>query len=193
VKAEQEIERIVQQNSGLIALLVGRTLRRCPRLPTVYDYDDLYSLGNIGLLSAARTYDPQRGVAFSTYAYRCIEHAILGALKREWDQQIECVCLSQLSAEEDENPIEDQIRDTAPDASKVALHRSDRELLDAAMAGLPDRQQEVIRSIYFDGESIADVARRWRLSMQAVQKQHVLALKALKHRLRSFGIRQWTD
>ena len=191
--AEQEVERIVQQNSGLIALLVGRTLRRCPRLPAVYDYDDLYSLGNIGLLSAARTYDPQRGVAFSSYAYRCIEHSILGALKRECDQQIDCVCMSQISGEDDENPIEDQIRDTAPDAGTVALHRSDRELLEAALEGLSDRQREVISSIYFEGDSIAEIAQRWRLSMQAVQKQHVLGLKALKHRLRGFGIRQWTD
>src|SRR5438105_4585712 len=121
VRAEQDVEEIVQQNSGLIALLVGRTLRRCPRLPSVYDYDDLYSLGNIGLLSAARTYDPERGVAFSTYAYRCIEHAIMGALKREWDQQIDCVCLSQLPGEEDENQIEEQIADAAPDASAMAF------------------------------------------------------------------------
>jgi RNA polymerase sigma factor (sigma-70 family) len=159
----------------------------------VYDYDDLYSLGNIGLLSAARTYDAQRGVAFSTYAYRCIEHSILGALKREWDQQIECICLSQLSVEEDDNPIEEQIPDTAPDASAIAFHRCDRDLLEAAIEGLSERQQEAVRSIYFEGESIAEIAKRWRLSMQAVQKQHVLALKALRLRLRSFGIRQWAD
>jgi RNA polymerase sigma factor (sigma-70 family) len=191
VKAEQDVETIVQQNQGLVALLVGRTLRRCPRLPAVYDHDDLYALGSMGLLSAARTYDPQRGVAFSTYAYRCIEHAILGALKREWDQQIECVCLSQFTVEEDENPIEDQIHDLAPDASEMALHRCDREILEAAMEGIADRQKEVIRSIYFEGESIAEIARRWRLSMQAVQKHHTLGLRALRHQLRNIGIRQW--
>jgi RNA polymerase sigma factor (sigma-70 family) len=193
MKAEQDVEQIVQQNTGLIAMLVGRTLRRCPRLPSVYDYDDLYSLGNIGLLSAARTYDPERGVAFSTYAYRCIEHAIMGALKREWDQQIDCVCLSQLPGEEDENQIEEQIADAAPDASAMAFSRCDRELLETAMAGLSKRQAEVIRSIYFEGEPISQIAHRWRLSMQAVQKQHLLGLKSLKQRLRNLGIRQWTD
>src|SRR5258708_35643124 len=147
MRAEQDVDRIVQQNAGLVSLLVGRTLRLCPKLPSVYDHDDLYALGNMGLLSAARTYDPARGVAFSTYAYRCIEHAILGALKREWGQQIECVCLRQLAREEDDNPIEEQFADTAPDASKMAFNRSDREILEAAMEGLPQRQAEVIRTL----------------------------------------------
>jgi len=193
MRVEQDVDRIVQQNTGLVSLLVGRTMRQCPRLPSVYDHDDLYSLGNIGLLSAARTFDPERGVAFSTYAYRCIEHAILGALKREWGQQIDCVSLSPMTGDEDDNPIEEQIADTAPDASKMAFNRSDREILEAAMEGLPKRQAEVIRSLYFNGESIPQLAKRWRLSMQAVQRQHFLGLKALRQRLRNLGIRQWND
>src|SRR5437762_3505626 len=84
---EDEVARIVHENAGLVGTLVNRTLRLFPRLPGGYDRDDLRSLGYLGLLRAAQTFDSARGVAFSTYACRCIENAIARALKRESERQ----------------------------------------------------------------------------------------------------------
>ena len=39
--------------------------------------EDLISTGSIGLIKAVNTFDPARGIKFSTYASRCIENAIL--------------------------------------------------------------------------------------------------------------------
>lgn len=39
--------------------------------------EDLISTGSIGLIKAVNTFDPSRGIKFSTYASRCIENAIL--------------------------------------------------------------------------------------------------------------------
>ena len=39
--------------------------------------EDLISTGSIGLIKAVNTFDPTRGIKFSTYASRCIENAIL--------------------------------------------------------------------------------------------------------------------
>ncbi len=41
------------------------------------DYEDLLSSGNIGLIKAVLTFDPEKGARFATYACRCIEKAIL--------------------------------------------------------------------------------------------------------------------
>jgi RNA polymerase sporulation-specific sigma factor len=188
---EREVERIMQENVGLVLSLVGRTCRLYPILPSGYDREDLYSLGNIGLLSAARTFDPNRGVAFSTYAYRCIERAISGQLKREWNQQIECVSLSGLSDDEDDNPLEDRITDGTADALAAALNRCDRDLLETVIARLPEPLAQVIWQIYFDGDSVHQVAQRRRLSPQAVLNLQRRALKALRLQLRRLGIWQW--
>ncbi|MBR6570578.1 MAG: sigma-70 family RNA polymerase sigma factor [Clostridia bacterium] len=40
-------------------------------------FDDLISIGAIGLIKAVRSYDPDAGTSLSTYAARCIENAIL--------------------------------------------------------------------------------------------------------------------
>ena len=75
-------QRIVEQHAGLVRALVGRTLRLYSRLPGSFEREDLECYGRIGLLHAARTYDDTRGVAFSTYAYKCIQNQIVGALDR---------------------------------------------------------------------------------------------------------------
>ena len=44
--------------------------------------EDLISTGSIGLIKAVNTFDPARGIKFSTYASRCIENAILTYRKK---------------------------------------------------------------------------------------------------------------
>lgn len=41
------------------------------------DQDDLISIGTIGLIKAAATFDYEKGTRFATYASRCIENDIL--------------------------------------------------------------------------------------------------------------------
>lgn len=187
---EQDVERMVRENTGLVGRLVSRTLRLFPRLPPAYDREDLQSLGYLGLLRAAQTFDPGRGVAFSTYAYRCIETTITGALKREADRQIDCISLSLLINEEGDNALEDQIPDKGIDAASEALNVCERELFEKALRGLSDREAGLIRAVYFDGDSVAQVAERWGLNAQAVQNLHVKALRALRVRLKRLGVRR---
>jgi RNA polymerase sigma factor (sigma-70 family) len=187
---EQEVERIVRENSGLVGAFVNRTLRLFPRLPSGYDREDLQSLGYMGLLRAAKTFDPERGVAFSTYAYRCIETTIAGALRRETDRQIDCISLSLLIGADEDNPLEDQIAHQGPDASVEALNTVERELMEQAMEGLPDQQVKLIHALYFDGDSVPQVAQQWGLNPQAVQNIHIKALKAMRVRLKRLGVRR---
>jgi RNA polymerase sporulation-specific sigma factor len=190
MRSPKEVERIVHENAGLVGSLVSRTLRLFPRLPSGYDREDLQSIGNVGLLRAAQTFDPARGVAFSTYAYRCIEYAIAGELKRATDRQIDTISLSLLLGEEEDNPLEDQIPDLTANAEAVVFNSCDREILETALEGLPEPQARVIRALYFEQDSVAQVAERWRLSSQAIQNLHVRALKALRLRLRRMGIKK---
>lgn len=63
----------------LVRYVVGRL---CIDLPASIDRDDLYSYGVLGLLHAATTYDPSRGVAFKTHAFIHIRGSILDELRK---------------------------------------------------------------------------------------------------------------
>jgi RNA polymerase sporulation-specific sigma factor len=189
METDHEVERLVHENAGLVAALVRHTLRLSSWLPGGYDREDLQSLGNLGLLRAAQTFDPGRGVSFSTYAYRCIKNTIAGALKREADRHIDCLSLSLPIGLEEDSSLEDQIADQTADTTQSALQGVDRELLERAMEGLSERQAEVIQGLYFSGDSVHQVSERCRLSIQAIQNQHLRALRVLRGRLRRLGFR----
>ena len=60
---------------------VARQLER--KLSNELDHDELVSAGTLGLMSAMNSFDPSRGLAFSTFAVPRIRGAILDELRRQ--------------------------------------------------------------------------------------------------------------
>lgn len=70
----------VEENMGL----VGKVIRDCVHTLAkgcIYDYDDLFQIGCIGLCKAAQTDRPGYKGAFSTYAYLLIRNEIYTQLE----------------------------------------------------------------------------------------------------------------
>jgi RNA polymerase sporulation-specific sigma factor len=72
VLTKAEKDRFTEQNLGLVRMCVARFVGKG------YDYEDLYSVGCIGLVKAVSGFDESLGNKFSTYAVP----VILGELKR---------------------------------------------------------------------------------------------------------------
>ncbi len=63
--------------------LVRHVLGRLPiTLPAFMDREDLFEVGVLGLMNAARSYDSSKGAQFKTHAYVNIRGAILDELRR---------------------------------------------------------------------------------------------------------------
>ena len=97
-------------------------------------YDDLLQEGRIGLWQAILHFDPQRGVAFSTYAGVAIQHRIWHAAKQAG------------LPESEPSPAD------LPDACELAeenVWRADvREALVGAVSRLPERLRQVVCAAY---------------------------------------------
>lgn len=76
-----ETDRLVSENLGLV-YDVARKLTRSSGVGP--ERDDLISAGVQGLIQAARSYDPERGLAFSTLAVTRVRGAMLDEMRR-WD------------------------------------------------------------------------------------------------------------
>jgi RNA polymerase sigma factor for flagellar operon FliA len=74
-----ERQALLTQHVGLVHH-VARQLAQ--RLSTAADLDELVSAGSLGLIQAADSFDPRRGLAFSTYAVPRIRGAMLDELRR---------------------------------------------------------------------------------------------------------------
>src|SRR5437870_2119209 len=81
-RLEREVEKLVRENHKLVHFQVSRYLQRF--YVGEMEREDLVSWGLIGLVQAARAWDPERSGAFSTLACRAIERMIIRGVRREW-------------------------------------------------------------------------------------------------------------
>ena len=74
--------QLLDQHLGLVQAIARQIARRVP--PAV-ELDDLVSAGTLGLVRALESFDPARGLEFSTYATPRIRGAILDELRsQDW-------------------------------------------------------------------------------------------------------------
>ena len=68
-------DKLIVHNLRLVAYIVNK------KYPDCKDADDLVSIGTIGLIRAAETFDCSQNNRFSTYASRCIDKSITSPRK----------------------------------------------------------------------------------------------------------------
>lgn len=78
-RSTTERDRLIEQYLPLVRYVVAR-------LPVAssgsLDRDDFYSVGVMGLMQAAASFDPARGASFKTFAYTAIRGAILDEVRK---------------------------------------------------------------------------------------------------------------
>jgi RNA polymerase sigma factor for flagellar operon FliA len=79
LRTQAERDRLVEQFLPLVRYVVARLP---VTMPGALDRDDLYSVGVMGLMHAATTYDAARGASFKTFAYTAIRGAILDEVRK---------------------------------------------------------------------------------------------------------------
>jgi len=78
ISGAKKRDDLVQNNLKLVSFIVSRL---AIGLPTWIDKRDLISTGVIGLIDAAKNFDPKKGVKFETYASTRIRGAIIDELR----------------------------------------------------------------------------------------------------------------
>jgi RNA polymerase sigma factor FliA len=79
LRTQEERDRLVEQFLPLVRYVVARLP---VTMPGALDRDDLFSVGVMGLMHAATTYDAARGASFKTFAYTAIRGAILDEVRK---------------------------------------------------------------------------------------------------------------
>jgi len=75
-EGEKALIQLFNRHIGLIKSIANRFYYFLP-------FDDLFSFGKLGFLKAIESYNPNRGVVFSTFAYRYIEGFILRGINNQ--------------------------------------------------------------------------------------------------------------
>jgi RNA polymerase sigma factor for flagellar operon FliA len=78
-RSTAERDKLVDQYLPLVRYVAARLP---VTMPATLDRDDFHSVGVIGLMHAASTFDPARGASFKTFAYTAIRGAILDEVRK---------------------------------------------------------------------------------------------------------------
>lgn len=84
-KCKNILNELVKNNVGLVNYIINKrypSIEKFLQMSSI-TYDDLFSAGVYGLLKAIKTFKPEKGFKFATYATRCI-HNELGIFIRTY-------------------------------------------------------------------------------------------------------------
>ncbi len=166
----RSLQTLMSRHDGLVQAVVRR--QYLGALP----FGEALQAGRIGLWHAILGFEPGRGLAFSTYAWPCIMHAVWQAVKTEPRQQRLSAC-SRLPRAVSEDPAEEVLEDLLRPSLFQALHELLQRLSDSL-------RHIVLRYYGLDGSppaSYRQLGARLGLSHERVRQLHQQALVWLRH------------
>lgn len=182
-RPENEVRRLVDDNRSLVEWSVNRYLDR--HAVSGAERDDLVSWGLLGLFSAARAFDPGRGLRFSTLAALAIERSITRGAMQADNQRRSTLSLDEALNESGDGEGETRWLEMISDDGAVRdmTRTEEMAVLRRAMSSLRPAQQHLIQAHFFQGHSLADLAREWGTTRQAVAGQLRRALRSMRRNL----------
>jgi RNA polymerase sigma factor (sigma-70 family) len=186
LRSEAEVDRLVRQNVKLVDYMVNRYLKRY--FVGSMEREDLVSWGMIGLVQAARAWDPARSASFSTIACKAIERMIIRGVSREWrpDEARATVSLDEAMFEERGDGSQERFLDllrAEDDVEEQILSSETGLTVRQALAQLDPGQRDLLSRHYFEDEAVRDIARDLGLTRQGVYLREKLALRRLREQL----------
>jgi len=124
------------------------------------DSEDLIQEGMLGLLSAIRTFDPERGVKFSTYAEYCVRRRIYSAIKLASGNKHTPLnsYISFESSQLDESNTQSAYFPRVPEDFVIAREQAGE--VERLLYGALSRFETGVLELYLEGLSYKDMAIR---------------------------------
>jgi RNA polymerase sigma factor (sigma-70 family) len=182
-RSERDVEQLVRENQKLVQFQVNRYLQRY--YVGDMEREDLVSWGMIGLVHAARAWDPERSASFSTLACKAIERMIIRGVSREWkpERAAATVSLDELIAGDEQTGSRERFVDRLATEQEVEGEFFDQEThaaVRSAVARLPLPYRRLIERHYYEDVPVAMLAEELGVSRQGLYMRQRQALRRLR-------------
>jgi RNA polymerase sigma factor for flagellar operon FliA len=180
-------EELIEKYRGLVEAIAQKVADS--RRITGADYEDLFQEGIIGMLDAAKRYDPESGHKFETFAYLRIRGAMVDAM-RAFDPLSRsmraenpgfCIFSEQDQFNDDNRRISalENVDSNKSEASykKWMRHIEASDVVEALSGCWDGREKMIIESIYIHGKTMLEVSRTLGLSESRICQIHKEAME----------------
>ena len=172
--------KLIEHNLRLVVFLAKKYDN------TMYDLEDLVSIGTIGLIKGIKTYKLDKNIKLATYASRCIDNEILMFLRKNKRRKAELSFEDNLSYDSEGNELHlEDVLGTEPDIVTKGLDDElNYNLLHQELEKLNDRDKKIIILRYglFGEEEMTqkDVAEYLKISQSYISRIEKKVIKKLK-------------
>ena len=154
---------------------------------TMYDLEDLVSIGTIGLIKGIKTYKLDKNIKLATYASRCIDNEILMFLRKNKRRTKEVSFEDSINfdSEGNELKIEDVFGTEEDIVNKSIECQEDKTILVEEIKNLDDRDREIIEFRYGLGGhkelTQKELADKLSISQSYISRIEKKVIKKLKN------------
>ena len=159
-------DRLVMENAGLVWSIVRRFIGRGP------EPDDLFQIGNIGLIKAIDHFDTELGVRFSTYAVPMITGEIRRFLRDDGMIKVS-------------RPLKELAGKVGAAREKLEADLGREPTVEELLSRLGEKEQQIIKMRYFENMTQTVIAGRLGISQVQVSRLEKKILREMRERLTS--------
>ncbi len=174
--------KLIEHNIRLVVFLAKKYDN------TMYDLEDLVSIGTIGLIKGVKTYKLDKNIKLATYASRCIDNEILMFLRKNKRRKVEISFEDSINLDGDGNELhlEDVLGTDGNIVEKEYEDVVDKEVLSKEIEKLSDRDKEIITLRYglngseeYTQKEVADMLGISQSYISRIEKKAIKKLKEL--------------
>ena len=181
--SQEAITKLIEHNLRLVAFIAKKFES------SKIEYEDLISIGAVGLIKAVKTFKPDKNIRLATYASRCIENEILMQIRKTSKVKNDISVDKTLREDFDGNQL--VLSDILPSdediVSQAVDEPADRAIVHQLIAKLGEREQEIMILRYglLGQEELTqrEVADKLGISQSYISRLEKRILKEMKYEL----------
>lgn len=176
---EKAREVLIERNLRLVAHIIKKFENSGD------DFDDLISIGTIGLIKAVNTFNATKSTRLATYASRCIENEVLMYMRSKKKKRSEMSLYEPIGTDKEGNEIHfmDILSTDAETVSDMVSRILDQEQLWRKMKKLPPQERNVLVLRFGlhgrDRETQKEIAKKLGISRSYVSRIEKRAIDRL--------------
>lgn len=182
---------LIEHNLRLVAYIVNKHYSESR------EQEDLISIGTIGLIKAAETFDPDKAISFSTYASACIRNQIKMYFRKIKHKNMEVYMNEPIDTDKNGNEltIADIFKDDVCVDDEVDLRIKMKKLYECIGRVLDERERLIISKRYGlicgDGTVSRPMAQREVAELLDISRSYVSRIekKAIEKLKKEFDIK----
>ena len=184
IEEEKLLQKLMLNDQEAKQILVERNLRLVVYIAkkfenTGIDFEDLISIGTIGLMKAINTFNLDKNIKLATYASRCIENEILMQLRKNTRIKNEISIDEPLNKDGDGNELllSDILGTDNDITSKEIEEEVDMKLLKVAISKLNDREKYIMQLRFGIGKDEKEKTQKEVADMLGISQSYISRLE----------------